>query len=269
MFTDSMTAPPDPSPSDHDEVTSPDATPEPSDADETSQVKALRDKIREQGEENKRLREMYDRTTDRLDQLMLQVGQGKNDEPKDDTPDFAGLVDSILSEDASPEDSKRALMEFGKAAAEMGRRGAVEELEAKYGTQIQSQQSSIAENVAERFFAEKGIPEMGRDGSEFFQFVKDEIRNDKGMLALWSSQDYKSAIEYTWMKFVQKRGDPTTKKKERLKQHEDASMTDVPTLPDRAPADFDRYLKAEEGKGESDFERIHNALKRSGAFKGR
>jgi hypothetical protein len=258
FITDSTTAPEGTLPSGSgDTATSPDVDPTPSGAGETPQIKELRNKVREQGEENKALRDQLTESSRQVSELTHLVREftSKKDEPEG--PNESELISKIFDTDVPAEEGQAALVELLNRSMHRGKEAALQEFEQKYGTDIKTtREGTLRRDVAE-FLADKA-PSQARDGSPFLQYVTNAMSKDRAMAAVWGSGNTQDALAYSWMKFSQ--AHPNLATKPTTAQHANDSIDDTPTLSSTPPADFARYLKAQEGKGDSQMQRIDAAL---------
>lgn len=154
-----------------------------------SVAKQLKAKLSERGREKKELVQTVEAQNQTIAELTeLVKASNKPANPSDNgITEMDAYLDTVLSSEASTEEAKAALVAALKLNAKTTREEVTKELTERVEGVEKTQRAGDTYRFAESFFAARDVPELGRPGSDFFNFVTDKVaEGDPHVTWLWS-----------------------------------------------------------------------------------
>lgn len=199
--------------------------------DESAAVQQLRDKLAERGRELKESRELTSALLAKQNELIETLRSreaGSNN--AEEAPDFGRYMSVLGDENATTEDAQKAF----NTAIQEAMRYTEERLRKEFSTRSaemsqRDRTRSVLEH-AKRFFEKKGMPEQAQRGSDFFNYVTDEVNRGGAVAGMWSAvaDDPNEVFNFIWERYKRDRG-VTAPKPRTVDEHRDAVLFDQPS----------------------------------------
>lgn len=235
MFTEGTTAPAGTT----DDLLSPgkgtvDPGTQPMSGSDEEVAKELRAKLSEMGRERQEqsaaLQE-HRRTIDTLTNLVDKLRTGDKTKTKPNAIEgMDSFISTILDSEKTAEESAAALRDYGAAIAKNAAETATRGFETKLAEQRQSTSVNAVTSYGREFFANKGMPDLAGENSDFFSYIIDGIKGgDRVLAALWNTVESspQEVFPMVWDRYIKARG--VTVKPTAIAEHKEASiLSDLP-----------------------------------------
>lgn len=201
--------------------------------DSNETVVQLRKTLADQGRELKDSREMLSRVLEEQRELLTTLKQGQSvpNGRETEAPNYGRHLSVLAEEGATTEDVVKAFnAAITEAIADTEKRVS-EQLGAQVnGLRMGRREDRLLDNT-DRFFREKGVPELAKRGSDFFKFVTDRVNAGDGFVnGLFTAVESnpEEALPLLWKRYLDHKGIKETKPPTR-EEHEGSILFDRPS----------------------------------------